>query len=298
MNPIFLERSSGINSAFKIVRNARPYIHQSWHYHEEMELVYMEHGCGTRIIGDSIQPYQQGDLVLLGSNLPHQWKSDSEDMSSLDYSTESLAIYFLRDFPGVDFFDLPEMEKIKNLIQQSTRGVKVQDSRVKSDIHQKLKYLLHSKGVQKILMLFSILELIANAKNNELLASESFIESFNYYQDRRINKIYHYINSHFKREISLSELASVINMTPNSLCRYFKKITGKTPIGYLNEIRINHACKLLSKRDQTIAQCAFESGFKNLANFNRRFKFVLGMSPKEYIQKSKEQGTSERLYGF
>ena len=150
--------------------------------------------------------------------------------------------------------------------------------------------MLYLRGAEKVLALFSILEMIALAKDNELVASQSFVESFNNSRDQRINEIYKYINDHFQKDISLAELASVINMTPNSFCRYFKKTARKTPIEYLNEIRIAYAYRLLEKGDKTIAQCAYESGFNNLANFNRRFKLVAGMTPKEYIQRSKRGG--------
>ena len=132
---------------------------------------------------------------------------------------------------------------------------------------------------------FSILNLIANAKGNEQLASKAFVASFIKGNDNRISDIYKYVNQHFKKNISLAELAAVVNMTPNSFCRFFKKATNKTPVEYLNETRIKYACQLLVRGELTIAQCAFESGFNNLANFNRRFKLTLGVSPKEYIQR-------------
>ena len=289
MQPIFLKRQPECNSAFKAFRNAKPYTHQSWHFHEELEIAYIEHGCGTRFIGDSIQPYQEGDLVMLGSNLPHQWKSNYPGDLKADYNSKSLAIYFLKDFPGLNFYELPEMRKIKTLIKLAARGIKVRDPEIKLSIYDKLKTLLSTDGAEKVLLLFSILDLIAEANDNELLASEVFVESFSRSRDKRINEIYRYINDHFKREITLPELSAVINMTPNSFCRYFKKATQKTPIEYLNEIRINYACRLLIEGDNTISHCAYESGFNNLANFNRRFKLVVGMTPKAYIQRSENK---------
>ncbi len=286
MQPIFLKRSPEKNTAFKVCRNADPYSHQTWHFHDEYEIAYVEKGGGTRFVGDSIEPYEAGDLVLLGANLPHEWKSDYTGDIKSDYSSRSLALYFLRDFPGKAFYALPEMEKINVLLRHSHRGVKVRDQRRKEIVHRKLCKMLHLTGVDKLMTLFSILEDIADAKESELLASQAFIDSYRNTRDLRINQVYKYINDHFKQDITLSELSAEINMTPNSFCRYFKKVTNKTPIEYLNEIRVAYACRLLVRGDKTISQCAFESGFNNLANFNRRFKIVNGQTPKEYIRKA------------
>ena len=288
MQPIFLQRRPETNAAFKVCRNAEPYIHQSWHFHDELELVYIERGAGTQFIGDNIQSYREGDLFFLGPNVPHQWKSHSCNGKVSECADSSLALYFLEYFPGSEFYALPEMHKINKLIKEAARGVKVVDQYIKSSVYDKLCELLDLDGAEKVLGLFSILELIAGAKDNEILASTAFVESFNKSKDGRINGIYNFINDHFREDLTLQKMAAKVNMTPNSFCRYFKRATQKTPIEYLNEFRVNYVCQLLLREDKTIAQCAFESGFNNLANFNRRFKLVTGMTPRQYIARFNE----------
>ena len=285
MQPMYLQRRPETNATFKVWRNAAPYIHQNWHFHDELEIAYIESGSGTQFIGDNIQPYREGDLFLLGPNVPHQWKSSSSDVQDHECPDRSLALYFLEDFPGSAFYELPEMQKINKLIRDAARGIKVTDPEVKAKVYEKLCKLLVIDGAEKVLALFSILELIAQAGDNEFMASPAFVESFKKSKNSRINIIYKFINEHFREDLTLQTMAAEISMTPNSFCRYFKKTTQKTPIEYLNEFRVNYVCQLLLREDKTIAECAFESGFNNLANFNRRFKLVMGMSPREYMSR-------------
>jgi AraC-like DNA-binding protein len=89
--------------------------------------------------------------------------------------------------------------------------------------------------------------------------------------------------TYFNTDISLETISEVANMTKNAFCKYFKKRTNKTYFRFLNELRIEHACKLLiDDNDMAIADIAYKSGFKNLSNFNRQFKFIKGINPNKF----------------
>ena len=151
MQPKVLQRRPESNSAFKILRNGNPYVHHGWHCHAEVEIVYIEKGKGTRFIGDSIQTYYNGDLVLVGAHLPHHWKSEIVEDGFRDSLNQSIALYFSKEFPGMDFYELPEMEKVKVLLEQSVRGISVMDLSTKEKVYHKLCQILGQNGVEKIL---------------------------------------------------------------------------------------------------------------------------------------------------
>lgn len=289
MQPVLVEHKiEKENSSFKVWRNANPYMHNRWHFHKEFEVTFIEKGNGTRFIGDSLQKYTSGDLILVGANLPHEWRSDKDENLSFDYYSSSLAVHFMKDFPGSKFYDMPETFLIKKLLETSRQGISILDNVIKSKIQKKLEKMIHSKsnGMDRIMGLFSILEIIASSDKIEILASKGFAESFENSKNYRINVIYKYITENFNKPISLNHIAALINMTPNSFCRYFKNCTNKSFIEYLNEIRIRYACKLLIEENNNIIQIAFLSGFNNLSNFNRNFKRIMGKSPTEYIKES------------
>ncbi|MEN8230611.1 MAG: AraC family transcriptional regulator [Bacteroidota bacterium] len=283
MQPLLITHKPGENTTFKTWRNAGPYVHNLWHFHEVFEITYIEKGCGTRFIGDHIQQYGDNDLVLLGSNVPHEWRSDFKGDMKADYSTRSLAVHFERDFAGKAFFDLPEMESVSSLLNSSSRGISIVDVGARKKIHRLLIQLVNLQGAERIIKFISILVLIAEAQGNKLLASQELVASYERSKDYRINEVYKFIANNFKNDITLDDMAAVVSMSTNSFCRYFKKCADKTPVRYLNEIRTGFACKLLMEGNLNVAQCAHESGFNNLANFNRRFKLLLGKTPKEYM---------------
>ncbi|MEN8230815.1 MAG: AraC family transcriptional regulator [Bacteroidota bacterium] len=287
MQPLLIKHKPGENTTFKTWRNARPYVHNSWHFHEVFEITYIEKGCGTRFIGDHIEQYNDNDLVLLGSNVPHEWRSDFKGDLKADYSTRSLAVHFERDFAGLTFFDLPEMENVSRLLNSASPGISIVDVGARKKIHRLLNQLVNLKGAERIIKFISILELIATAQGNKLLASRELVASYERSKDYRINEVYKFIANNFKNDITLDDMAAVVSMSTNSFCRYFKKCADKTPVRYLNEIRTGFACKLLMEGNLNVAECAYASGYNNLANFNRRFKLLLGKTPKEYMNQFK-----------
>jgi len=284
LQPKLLKHTTSNHQSFKIWKNADPYLHNPWHFHPEIELTLIVRGMGTRFVGDNIQPYYDGDLVLIGENLPHEWRSEISPKNS-DYQSKSLAIHFLKDFLGNTFYDLPEVGEINHLIHASRRGLKINDSTIAQKIYDELNYLLTINSFEKIIGLFEILNLIARAKDRELLSSDGFVESFSMANNHKINDIYQYIIKNFRQPIRLEEVAEQVFMTPNSFCRFFKKCTNKSFVQYLNEVRIGYACKLLLEDKFNISQIAYESGFNNLSNFNKNFKAITGKTPSEYFCK-------------
>lgn len=281
-----LDRSSLQNNSFNVTNNSYPYFLKIWHHHPELELVLIEKSTGTRFIGDNIEKFQAGEVVLIGENLPHMWLNDETYfMESSKLTSEAIAIHFKKDFLGTTFFEVPEMTHISELILRAKRGVKFID--LKKNTIQEIRKLATLSGFQKAMSFINILNVLATHSDYKLLSSEGFINSFNKVESKNLDTIYAYIFKNFTKPISLNNVAEVACMNPSSFSRYFKRIHRKTFTEYVNELRIGFACKLLIEGKYSITAICYECGFNNVSNFNRQFKKITNFSPKKYLKKHK-----------
>ncbi len=269
-------------STLKINYAKRPYFRHPWHFHEEFQITYVIKGTGKRFVGDQVEPFGPGDLVMLAGNLPHYWRSDEIYYTgNPEYFVHRLTIQFPGDFMKDTFSTYPEFSSIKQLIQRSERGIKFNHS--SSDkLGKMLVKLTRIKGFRQVVHFMEILYEMANSPDTESLASERYQPVKNDLTDERLNKIIRFLSTNYYREVPFAEVADIAGMHPVSLCRYFKEKTGKKISEYLNDLRIGFACKLLLESTLQISQICYETGFNNISNFNRNFRRITGMSPKQY----------------
>ncbi|MCE6989702.1 AraC family transcriptional regulator [Dyadobacter sp. CY323] len=282
MKPVLMRHvATPPDDSFKSWENAGPYLHNPWHYHPECEITYVNKGSGVLFIGDQVLNYKQDTLIMIGPNLPHEWRSDSKE--NPDFHSQTFAVHFNKNFPGAEFYKIPEAAAVNHLLEQSVRGIQINDAKTKSIVKDKLMQLLNTKGLERISLLFSIFNNIVSCEEIELLSSLIFVNSIDEGQNHRMNKIYKYVMDHFRDQISVEEIACEVHMTTTSFCRFFKQRTNKSFIQYVNDIRIGYACKLLLQEDYNISQIAYESGFENLSNFNKQFKKIKNLTPRQFI---------------
>ncbi|MFD1163729.1 AraC family transcriptional regulator [Hwangdonia seohaensis] len=279
-----LDRSTKLsNASFSISNNCYPNFLKIWHYHPEFELVTILKSTGTRFIGDNIEQFNVGEIVLIGKNLPHMWLNDKEyfkEDSKLE--AQAIAIHFNENFAGEIFFNMPEMNAIKKLFENAQYGV-----RFSGDLSlaiKRIKNLEDLKGFDKTISFLKILNLLANHQDYKLLSSMGFVNSFKKTGRTNLAEVYEYIIKNFKERITLEDVASIACMNPTAFSRVFKRVNRKTFSEYLNEVRIGYACKLLMEEKYSISEICFESGFNNISNFNRQFKKTKNYSPTEYIK--------------
>lgn len=283
MKPILLRHVETTTSeSFKVWKNANPYTHNPWHYHPECEITLIDEGIGVLFAGDCISHYRKNDLVLIGPNLPHEFRASQ--YHSPDFKTRSTAIHFRWDFPGAAFYKIPEAKIIYDLLNNAKRGIKINDSLTQEVVKMKIAEIFREKGINRINILFSILQTIADSSEHEYLSSQVFIDSIQENADNKMYWAYKFIMNNFREKISQEQLAKELNMTSSSFSRFFKKRTHKSFVDYVNEIRIGYACKLLLLGDQNISGAAYESGFENISNFNKQFLRVKGFTPSQYLK--------------
>ncbi len=282
MKPKHLQIAVSPDHSFNVCQHKYPNINNRWHYHTEVELIQIHRGQGTQFIGDDISRFESGNIVLVGSNLPHFWQFDRPEKKLLKgLTTISTVVHFFENFWGDRFLNLPEIKSIKSVLEKAKRGISV-GGKDGENIGRLISKIHSSKGVTKLLSLIECLAEFANARDVTVLSSIGFNFNLSESENERINSIYSYSLSNFHREIYLDDVASIAGLTPNSFCRYFKTRTGKTYSQFLAEIRVGQACKLLIENKKNMKQLCFESGFNNFTCFHKNFKAITGKSPKKY----------------
>ncbi len=275
-------------SSITVKREITPYMDYPWHYHPEYEIIFVEKSYGIRFMGNHIGNFTDGDLMFISSNLPHVWKNDNDFyQGNKDLFVDVYVIHFRDDVLGAGFFDLPECAHIKKLFDKGQQGVLIKgiDQRKISGL---IKEVVSATGMERLILFLKTLETLAHSEDYELLSSAGYANTVNTADTERINVVMNYIMQHYVNDITVEEIANMSNLTVSSFCRYFKSRTQKTFSEFLNEVRILNACKLLVKKEMTITQICYETGYNNISHFNRQFKLITGLTAKEYAKKYKQ----------
>lgn len=282
MKPRLLKVSKGVSHSFSARMDLSPEINNTWHYHQETELVYFKSGAGTQFVGDRILPFQSGDIVLIGSNLPHHFRFDDSYFDpGNNVPAEIYVVHFNHDFWGNSFLDLPENRSIKDLMKQSEQGLLI-SGLVNHPAVPLIRDIVTAEGPNKIILLMQILLYITEAGSMESLASLGFKHPISTSGKDRLQDIYNYSIANFRRKIDLNTVAAIAGINPTSFCKYFKSRTRKTYSGFINEIRIGYACKLLLENKLSVKEICYESGFSNFTSFHSHFRKITGKSPLAY----------------
>jgi len=281
MRPQLLKVTKGPDHSFSVRRDLVPHINNRWHYHPEVELIHFKKGEGTQFIGDSVSRFKDGDVVLVGTNLPHYWRFDDVYFDEGKAAADICVAHFHETFWGDQFLLLPENKNIKLVLDKARRGIQVTGS-AKEKLAGLLEQMQTANGTVRIMLLMQALIEIGNNNQLTTLASVGFKPSLAAAENDRLNAIYEYSTKNFKYPITLEDIAEVANMSPHSFCRYFKSRTRKTYSQFLIDLRVGHACKLLIENNRSLKQLYFECGFNNSTSFHKYFKIVTGKSPLAY----------------
>jgi AraC-like DNA-binding protein len=281
--PYFEYVQSEQSSSFLLRRFQEKIFTAPYHFHPEYELTLIVQGEGKRFVGNNMESYSAGDLVLLGSNLPHCWKSEQVEAS--ESISESIVIQFSDDFLGKDFFIKKEMEHIRKLFQRSRKGVYFSPS-VAKQIEQSLQQMLQEQNTFKKLITFlEVLQELATTSEFKILNQHPTISGFSSSETEKINFLMAFIIENFRGNITLEEISSLANMTPNAFCKYFKRMTRKTLMEVVNEYRLNFAIQQLTQSTDSVNNICYNSGFQDISHFHKLFKKRFKMSPLNYRRK-------------
>jgi AraC-like DNA-binding protein len=252
-----------------------------WHYHPEYELTLILDSHGQRLVGDGIADYGPGDLVLLGPNLPHSWRSHPFPGAG-KRSHRAVVVHFRRDFVGPQFFQLSDMERVAGLLRRAKYGLGFGDSRTGRDAARKVAELPSLTAARRLVSLLSILVDLAEESKPQRLSANWVRPIGDLQEQKRIERVCQYLAEHFEEKINFAELSDEMQMGQTSLCRFFKRTTGRTMTTYANELRLGAASELLRGSEQTILDIAMKVGFENYSNFCRQFRKMKGCNPRTY----------------
>jgi len=271
-----------LQSAIKVKWQRKPHFTYPWHFHSEYEILYVIEGTGNSFVANNIESFQSGDLALLGSNLPHFWRSDEkyhakDSQENINY----IVIQFSNELLNESLVKFVEFQLISDLLKQSVRGIRFSEP-FSEKAGKKIIKIARSKGFKQLILLLELLQEFGKTDQYRLLASESYNEQEQNFSNDRMTKVLHYINTSYQQKVELKKVASIANLHPSAFCRYFKEKTGKSLSEYVNNMRLRYACRLLLEGKLSVSQICFESGFNNLSNFNRTFKKQTTYTPTEY----------------
>ncbi|WP_367889165.1 AraC family transcriptional regulator [Polaribacter filamentus] len=246
------------------------------HQHDEIQISFIEKGNGTLLVGDKISSYAENDIFIIGSNLPHAFKSDK----NVGTNSKMLSLFFTTSSFGEHFFELREFAEITTFFSKSMQGLAVKIN--KTELINSFYKLKKATKLERFILFLEIIKMISNAET-EPLSNFVYSKIYSDIEGKRMRTVFDFTIENAHQKITLEEIARIANMTKNAFCKYFKKRTNKTYISFLTELRIENACQILkSKEEFSIAEIAFKSGFNNISNFNRKFKEVKNVTPFSY----------------
>lgn len=284
MKPLLFRVPSVDTRSFRVQVDRGPYFYDRLHFHPEYQLTLIREGTGTQVVGDRIDQFRPFDILLLGTNLPHVFRNDpayfepGSSLQSLSYS-----VYLRFDPAQGPLFGLPELDHLTTLFTESRHGIRLRMGQA-CDLTEKLEQLHTLRPFEQLTQLLAVLDGLTTHPGREMLSAVAYEKPRRPDDHQRLDRVFAYIMRHYAQPITLDDVAAEANLTPGAFCRFFRLHTRKTYSQLLNEVRVEHACRLLQETPQPVSQIALACGYPNLSHFNRQFRQITGMTPSRYLR--------------
>lgn len=274
--PVF-QMPQRVDESFRVVEVGQGYSGCSWHFHRELQLCHVTSGVGKRVVGDRVCDITEGEVVLLGQNLPHVWRYDPIQAEP----PQAVVVHFQEEFLGTEFSRKPEMRDVMLLLARAGQGL-VARGKTRTLVAEKLCALPKRTGMDRLLGLLEILHGLAASTELESICSTGFQPVAAQLDIERLRRVCDYVDEHHKQQIDRDSVARLVHMSPSGFSRFFKSRTGMTFQDYVGDLRIGRACQLLAEAGQSVTEIAFECGFSDISTFNRTFKKFRSATPTSY----------------
>lgn len=286
------------NDTVIVQQDSLPHFYPYLHRHAEIQLTWVQRGDGTLLAGNSMHSFGPNEIYWFGANQPHLFKSDASYFSKKNKkSIQSLSLFFNPGGRLQPLLDLPELKNIQKFIQQYPSGFKLPEQHV-TEMANLMMQVGKSTGVERFVHFMEIFRKLLSYGKLPVLSTAPPPVKYSEHDGIKIGQVYNYIIQYYNKPITLDDVAKQAHMTPQAFCRYFKKHTRQTFVSFLNELRINEACKQLIESDyDSIGTIAYNCGFNSITNFNRVFKSVTRLTPSKYMEKVRtyQAGVFEEL---
>jgi len=280
MEPVYFKVPRQQEETVKVENWVLPRFYEPFHYHEECQITMILRSRGNIFVGNNLINYNAGDIFFVGENLPHVFRHDGFNVPSADNRVSAISVFFPLSGISKLITDIPEASRVNKFLEESAYGFKYPAASEKK-IGKLMKVLGKSSGFSKLLMLLEIIDLFSQYTGKDQLTYQNF-QIPDQIQGKNLTKVFDYVMSHYNEKITLEEVASLVYMTPNSFCRFFKKHTLKTFSEFLIDVRVSMACKVLQEEDMSVSDSCYSSGYNNISNFHRHFRRIVGLTPNEY----------------
>lgn len=269
----------------------QPYFYPHFHRHDEWQVTWIQKGEGTLLAGNDLHAFQSGDIYVIGAKLPHLFKSNPEYFAANStIEIKACSLYFNPAGLMAPLFNLPEMKLSSAFLTKMRHGFKV-PAAMRNVLSSKMLEVNAATGSDLLHHFLAFVELLNGISEKAVsLCSNLYSPDFSESEGMRLSKIINYITQNYNHQISLEDVADAACMTRQGFCRYFKKHTGHTFVSFLNEVRVNDACKslVLGESSESISVVAYKVGFNSITNFNRVFKHVIGQTPRDYVDQYRQ----------
>lgn len=240
-----------------------PGVYFQTHWHEHLELHYVLKGTGYFVYDRKNITVKEGSLVIFNSNVLHQGISEDKEFDALVIIFEMSA--FSKEIADYNVI-------FQSLIEEDDRVQELLTSICKEDMERNHGYKLAIKGKLYELITY----LFRNYVTESLSARENTLRLYNL---GRINTVVQYIQENYSEPVTNRELADLIHLSEYRFCHLFKESMGKSPINYINEVRLKKAYELIKEKENSISEVAVKVGFSDYNNFGRLFRKYYGFPP-------------------
>ena len=249
----------------------------AWHFHPQYELTYIVSSTGMRYVGNSVQHFSPGDFVLVGSNLPHSWKTVGQQKANV----KCVIVQWNENLLGKEWLTKLEFQNINLFLKKSSRGIKFSKT-IAKEFHSRMTELVNLPPFEKLISTLTILQALSLKNEYTLLASSGLNDLITTMDSNRLSLVHSYIRENVRNNINLADVAPIIGLTKESFCRYFKKKHKKNFSTFLNEYKVALASKLLIETDMSISEIGYECGYNSVSFFHRQFSRFMKISPRQY----------------
>lgn len=276
----FEEVPPATDASFGVFSYDRPCFERGWHYHPEAELTLIQESSGRRFVGDHIGAFEPGDLVLLGPNLPHTWRTETEPLPG-GGRARSIYVHFRSAWLEETAELLPELLEIRKLLARASRGL-LFSGPARERAARELARLLEWSGLRRLVSFLELLNDLAESGGGEPLSSAGFAPVLDDLACERIHKIHKHVYQCFRSGIAHQDLARLAGLSPAALSKFFRRTTGRTLTEFINEVRVGEVARMLIDTTHNVSEIAYGCGFESLANFNSTFRRLKQVNPSRF----------------
>lgn len=254
------------------------------HRHGHAELTWIERGRGLRWVGDGVEPFAEGDFVLLGGELPHLWATQAPPVPG---GCAAVVVQFPLDWASA----WPEGRAVEGLLARASRGLAVEGEAREPGIAL-LSRLAASTGLRRVALLAELLALLAEqpASLRELSTMPAVPGADGRASElrrRRVDRVLNWIEANLGQELRAADAATLAHLSPAAFGRFFLREVGKNFVDYVNDARCSWAALRLAEGDEPVARIAHDCGYRSLSHFAEQFRLRFGDSALRYRQRSR-----------